>query len=270
MTAPPEVNGLQATPGRGVEGEIGGRIYRVGTFEFVNELAGAESKKQPDAALTTVYLGAQGELLAALTLRDRIRDEARETVSGLQALGIAVQLFSGDTPEAVSRVAQELGIQQARGGLLPADKLAALRDLQAAGHTVAMVSDGVNDAPVLSGAHVSIAMASGVELAHNSADMILQSNYLLALLEAVKQARATLRIVHQNIGWALAYNLLALPVAAAGLLTPWLAALGMSLSSLLVVFNALRLLRRSPAPGGRRQQGVHSLPPVADNEARTG
>ena len=270
VTAPPEVNGLQATPGRGVEGEIGGRIYRVGTFEFVNELAGAESKKQPDAALTTVYLGAQGELLAALTLRDRIRDEARETVSGLQALGIAVQLFSGDTPEAVSRVAQELGIQQARGGLLPADKLAALRDLQAAGHTVAMVGDGVNDAPVLSGAHVSIAMASGVELAHNSADMILQSNYLLALLEAVKQARATLRIVHQNIGWALAYNLLALPVAAAGLLTPWLAALGMSLSSLLVVFNALRLLRRSPAPGGRRQQGVHSLPPVADNEARTG
>jgi len=116
-------------------------------------------------------------------------------------------------------------------------------------------------------------MASGVELAHNSADMILQSNRLSHLLAAVTQARATLRIVRQNIGWALGYNLLALPVAAAGLLTPWLAALGMSLSSLLVVLNALRLLRQDAVPvrpAAQRPSGVQAVARVADNDARSG
>ncbi|MFP4609890.1 MAG: heavy metal translocating P-type ATPase [Thiohalophilus sp.] len=272
--SPPAVDRLQATPGCGVSGEIGGVTYRLGTLPFVTELSGADETALPAATPGTspVYLGSAGGVLALLELSDRLRADAKATVAGLQGLGIEVRLFSGDDVAAVSRVAEQLGIAQARGALLPADKLAGLRQLQDQGRTVAMVGDGVNDAPVLSQAHVSIAMASGVELARNSADMILQSNRLSHLLGAVKQARATLRIVHQNIGWALGYNLLALPVAAAGLLTPWLAALGMSLSSLLVVLNALRLLRgEKPLPASaRREAGVSPLSPLADNESRPG
>ncbi|MDY6978381.1 MAG: heavy metal translocating P-type ATPase [Pseudomonadota bacterium] len=270
--SPPAVEQLQATPGCGVSGVIDGITYRVGTLAFVSEFSGAKSGALPAATPGTspVYLGSSEGVLALLELSDRLRPDARATVAGLQALGIEVRLFSGDDPAAVSRVGEQLGIAQARGALLPADKLAGLRELQQAGQTVAMVGDGVNDAPVLSQAHVSIAMASGVELARNSADMILQSNRLGHLLDAIKQSRATLRIVHQNIGWALGYNLVALPVAAAGLLTPWLAALGMSLSSLLVVLNALRLLRgEKPAPAQERG-GVSPLSPVADNEGRPG
>jgi len=267
------VEQLQATPGRGVAGEIDGVAYRVGNLEFVRELSGAASVPQPVPGHSPVYLGSAGGLLAVLTLSDQLRPDAAQTVAGLIEQGIEVRLFSGDEPATAQRVAEQLGIEQVRGGLLPADKLARLRELQAQGRTVAMVGDGVNDAPVLSGAHVSIAMASGVELARNSADMILQANRLTPLLDAVVQARATLRIIHQNIGWALGYNLVALPVAAAGLLTPWLAALGMSLSSLLVVLNALRLLRHndaSPAPAARRRHGVQPSGGMADNEAKTG
>lgn len=271
--SPPPVEGLQATPGCGVSGEIDGVTYRVGTLAFVSELSGVDTAEAPVATPGTspVYLGSAEGLLALLELSDRLRTDAGATVAGLQGLGIDVRLFSGDDAAAVTRVAEQLGIEQARGALLPADKLAGLRELQDQGHTVAMVGDGVNDAPVLSQAHVSIAMASGVELARNSADMILQSNRLGHLLAAVKQSRATLRIVRQNIGWALVYNLVALPVAAAGLLTPWLAALGMSLSSLLVVLNALRLLRgEKTVPASHRDTGVSPLSPVADNEGRSG
>ncbi|MDZ7661763.1 heavy metal translocating P-type ATPase [Thiohalophilus sp.] len=268
------VEQLQATPGRGVAGEIDGIAYRLGNLDFVRELSGAGPVPQAVPGQSAVYLGSAKGLLAALTLSDQLRPEAAQTVAGLIEQGIEVQLFSGDEPATVQRVAEQLGIAQVRGGLLPADKLAGLRELQAQGRTVAMVGDGVNDAPVLSQAHVSIAMASGVELARNSADMILQANRLSPLLDAVVQARATRRIIHQNIGWALGYNLVALPVAAAGLLTPWLAALGMSLSSLLVVLNALRLLRHngeaSPAPAARRRLGVQPPGEVADNDVKPG
>jgi Cu2+-exporting ATPase len=137
------------------------------------------------------------------------------------------------------------------GGLSPEDKLRYVRERQARGDVVLMAGEGINDAPVLAGADVSLAMGSGTRIAQTQADLILMSDRLAALPEAVRQARWTLRIVRQNIAWAIGYNALALPVAATGLLTPWLAALGMSLSSLLVVGNALRLRGARSGPGGQ-------------------
>ena len=161
----------------------------------------------------------------------------------LAAAGIKLSIFSGDLPAAAARVGAALGIADARGGLSPEDKHAALRALQEAGETVAMVGDGVNDAPVLAQAQVSIAMGGGADLARANADVVLLGNDLQALPEGLALARRTVRIVRQNLVWAFAYNFLAIPLAMAGWVTPWMAGIGMSASSLLVVLNALRLQR---------------------------
>ncbi|MFW6346610.1 MAG: HAD-IC family P-type ATPase, partial [Halomonas sp.] len=176
-------------------------------------------------------------------------------LAALKARGLVGHLFSGDDPHTVRHLARGLDLADARGGLAPADKLQALEALEAAGATVAMVGDGVNDAPVLARATVSVAMAGGASLAHASADLILYRDRLEALPEGVDKARETVRVIRRNLLWALAYNGLALPLAAVGWLTPWLAALGMSMSSLLVVTHALRLREQggTPAP-----QGLHS------------
>lgn len=248
--------GLTASPGHGLEGAIDGERLRIGSPRFVQELAGDDPAQQarldalvaahPEATL--VLLGSAQGLLAAFLLADRLREDAVETVARLQALGLRVHLYSGDAPATVSVIAKRLGIERQAGQLTPADKLERVRALQGEGAVVAMVGDGVNDAPVLSQAQVSVAMAEGTQLAHASADMVLYSRRLAPLAGAVQKARATVRIIRQNYAWALGYNGVALPVAAVGLLTPWLAALGMSLSSLLVVVNALRL-----APAGARR-----------------
>jgi Cu2+-exporting ATPase len=198
---------------------------------------------------TPVALADEAGPVAVFFLADTLREDAAATIAALKRRGLAVGILSGDSPAAVAAVAAELGIDDYRGGLDPAGKLAVVREHQGRGERVAVVGDGVNDAPVLAGADVSVAMARATELAHASADLILQGDRLPALAEAVDRARATHRVVRQNIAWAFTYNLIALPVAAAGWLTPWLAALGMSLSSLIVVTNALRL-----AGGERRAE----------------
>lgn len=152
-------------------------------------------------------------------------------------------LLSGDDPVRVSRTAAELGIRDARGGATPAGKLAQVKELQRNGAIVAMIGDGINDAPVLAQAQVSIAMRSGTDLAQSAADVVLMDERLGAIVDARRHARRTLRVIHQNLAWAAAYNAVALPLAIAGLVTPLVAAAGMSASSLLVVVNALRLAR---------------------------
>jgi len=192
---------------------------------------------------TVIALGDADGWQAFFRLSDSLRPEASAMVAKLSAAGIKLSIFSGDAPAAAGRVGTALGIADVRGGLSPEDKHAALKALQLAGETVAMVGDGVNDAPVLAQAQVSIAMGGGADLARANADVVLLGNDLRALPQGLALARRTVRIVKQNLVWAFAYNLLAIPLAMAGWVTPWMAGIGMSASSLLVVLNALRLQR---------------------------
>ncbi len=235
------VEGLEATPGDGIEACIDGRRYRIGTAAFVAGLWGdtADGTGLPGG----VVLGDEQGLLAHFRFSDPLREQAREAISSLRELGLEIELLSGDEEEAVREVADRLDIEHARARCRPEDKLARIRELQSAGAVVAMVGDGVNDAPVLAAAQVSIAMGGGTQLAHASADMVLLSEQLAHLADAVRTSRRTLAVIRQNLGWALGYNLLAVPLAASGQIAPWMAAIGMSASSLVVVLNALRLRR---------------------------
>ena len=242
-----EVAGLRATTGAGVEGTIEGRVWRLGRPEFVGALhpvpVPLEVQATVGAGDTVIALGDGDGWQAFFRLSDGLRPEASATVAELVAAGIKLSIFSGDAVAAAVRVGAALGIPDARGGLSPEDKHAALKALQEAGETVAMVGDGVNDAPVLAQAQVSIAMGGGADLARANADVVLLGNDLEALPHGLALARRTLRIVKQNLLWAFAYNFLVIPLAMAGWVTPWMAGIGMSASSLLVVLNALRLQR---------------------------
>ena len=253
-----EVSNLRNFPGCGVEGTVAGRRLRIGTPGFVAAFSG--SAVPDDLALvsdqvTTVALGDERRFIALLTFGDPLRAHARSLVHELRAMGREVCVLSGDRQASVEHVARQLGIECARGEATPQDKLDFVRGLQARGAVVAMIGDGINDAPVLAGAQVSLALGNGTQLTQASADMVLTSERLDALSAAVRVARRTRRVIRQNLASAIAYNALALPLAALGFVTPVLAALGMSCSSLAVVGNALRLLRLArlaPAPAKLR------------------
>ena len=237
---------LRNVPGQGLEGRIAGRRLRIGTPGFVAELhwqALPEELLFVSDEVAVVALGDERGWLALFTLGDAPRRHARLLVRELRALGKTVCLLSGDRGARAARLAHELGIETVRGDAVPQDKLEFVRALQQRGAVVAMIGDGINDAPVLAQAQVSIALASGTRLAQTSADMVLMSEQLDVLLEAVRVARRTMRIIRQNLAWAAAYNAIALPLAVLGYVTPLVAAVGMSLSSLAVVLNALRLLQ---------------------------
>jgi Cu2+-exporting ATPase len=238
---------VSAQPGLGVEGWIGGQCYRIGIEEFVLGLQNTDAVEAlpGSSGAAGVVLGNNRALLAHFEFADRLRDQAAETVSRLKALGLEVELLSGDAVGVVQKVADELQIERFQARCRPEDKLARIQALQVQGAVVAMVGDGVNDAPVLAAAQVSLAMGGGTQLAHANADMLLLSEQLPQLVTAVLTSRRTLTIIRQNLVWALVYNLLALPLAAAGWIAPWMAAIGMSSSSLVVVANALRLRHRS-------------------------
>ncbi len=233
---------VEAETGRGVMGRLGDEFYRLGSLDYLREWHPGVEPVEGEG--TTIYLGSRAALLAAFHLADEPRREAEKVVRELQALGITVHLLSGDNRDAVAAIAERIGIEHWAAEQLPQDKLDYLRRLQSQGRVVAMVGDGVNDAPVLAGAQVSIAMGKGAQLAQASADMVLLGDNLTVLPFSVDMARRTLKIIRQNISWAIGYNLTALPLAAAGYIQPWMAAIGMSGSSLFVVLNALRLKER--------------------------
>ena len=192
--------------------------------------------------------------LAQFHLSEDLRAEARAVIDALKQQGVSVQLLSGDRSAAVQAVAAKLGIEQARGDCKPQDKLAAMQAAQAAGHKVAMVGDGLNDGPVLAGAHVSFAFGRAVPLAQSRADFVVLGDSLDLVLQSLLLARRTLSVVRQNLGWAAAYNAVSIPLALMGWMPAWLAGLGMALSSLLVVANAARLARALPvAPAASDQ-----------------
>lgn len=235
-TPPPAAARRRQLPGQGVEGWIGGRRYRLGRAEFA-------AGRDDDGA---VWLGDGVEAFAAFSIRQQLRADAADAVAALRAQGVRLELLSGDGEGAVEEIAAALALDDWQARCSPAQKLARARELQSGGHVVAMLGDGINDAPVLAGADVSFAFADGAALTHRAADFVVTGTRLSRLPEALALARRTRRLVRQNLAWALAYNAAALPFAAAGLVSPGLAALGMTLSSLLVVLNALRLLRSPP------------------------
>ena len=245
----------KSVPGAGVEATLNGMRMRLGSPQFVAELGAYELP--PDLAfvaddVTVVALGNEDGWIALFTFVDPLRAQARAVVGALAGMGRQVHMLSGDRPAIVAHVARELGIATYLGGAAPDEKLAYVQRLQEDGAVVAMIGDGVNDAAGLAAAHVSIAMGGGAAIACGNSDVVLLSGRLDAVLAAVRVSDATFRVVRQNLTWAFAYNLAAVPLAACGYVSPLLAGVGMASSSMLVVANALRLLRHAPRPAAAR------------------
>lgn len=249
-----------ATPGLGLQGQVNGRLLRIGQPAFVCALSGAAVPPMPDEPGQWLLLGDSTHTLAWLVLDDRLRDDAAALVDACKQRGWKTLLLSGDSSPMVPSVATRLQIDDARGSLRPDDKLAVLQQLRADGRRILVIGDGVNDVPVLAAADISIAMGSATDLAKTSADAVLLSNRLLVLVDAFGLARRTRRIILENLAWAGLYNGLVLPFAALGWVTPLWAAAGMSVSSLVVVLNALRLTRIKARPADPLPAGPS--PPV--------
>jgi Cu2+-exporting ATPase len=241
-------------PGLGVEGICDDGVeYRLGSAMWATR--GAVRTVGTDGPET--WLGGPGGALARFGFAEVLRDDARSTLDALRDCGLEVRLLSGDASARVADVARRLGVAEARGDASPADKLAAIAALQAAGHRVAMVGDGLNDAPVMARADASFAIGDGPAQTRSQADFILLSGSLVDVAGARVTARRAMRIVRQNLAWAIAYNATCVPLALLGWFPPWAAGLGMATSSLFVVANALRV-DRGARPRHDNRNGVPS------------
>ena len=233
--------------GRGIEGIVGGRRWRMGRAPFVAALANPDAAmpiKASDSFHTEVWLGNSDGVAAMFVLADAPRADAAGFIAQLNALRVTPIVLSGDRSEVANALARSLGIEDARGDLTPEQKRDAIAQLQANGAIVAMAGDGINDAPALAQAHVSLSLASATPLAQWTADVVVLRDSLRPIGDALARGRRTLAIIRQNLAWATLYNAVAIPAAALGYVTPLVAAIGMSVSSLAVVANAMRLLQR--------------------------
>ena len=234
-----DVQDVNEMIGQGLQGQLDGRL-RLGSAAF----CAPKTKGIPDkAGVCQVHLCTENAWLASWQLSEDVRADAVQTVQALKSLNVDVWLLSGDRPESAQQVAQEVGISHAVGACTPQDKLSRMQIAQSEGARVAMVGDGLNDGPVLAGAHVSMAFGNAVPLAQSQSDLVLMGGSLLVVAQSIQLARHTLRVVKQNLVWAAAYNALCVPLAVVGWLPAWLAGLGMALSSLWVVLNSLRLTK---------------------------
>jgi Cu2+-exporting ATPase len=220
--------------GCGIEAGLEGARYRLGRVEW----ALAPGSKHPEATV----LSRDGELVAAFRFSETLRPDAAAAIAELKRQDIAVEIASGDRAAIIAPLAEKLGVSTHMAGALPADKLARLEELRAAGHKALMVGDGINDAAALAGAYVSMAPATAAEIGRNAADFVFLHKDLNAVPQALGVAGAAARLVRQNFAFALLYNVIAIPLAILGLVTPFTAAIAMSASSLIVVANALRRL----------------------------
>ncbi len=234
-------------PGLGLEGRVEGRPLRIGSPGYACALSGCPLPAAPDTHGQWLLLADNRQALAWFGLDDRLRDDAKALLDACRARGWHTLLLSGDSSPMVASVARTLGIDDTHGSLPPDAKLAILQRLHREGRKVLVVGDGVNDVPLLAAADISVAMGSATDLARTCADAVLLNNRLDTLVQALHMAGRTRRVIIQNLAWAALYNGLMLPFAAAGLITPVWAAVGMSLSSLTVVLNALRLSRNAPS-----------------------
>jgi Cu2+-exporting ATPase len=241
----PRLTQFQEAAGQGVQGvDERGRRWRLGARRWVAAACepkgtiGEEAERE-----ARVWLGCEGALLAGFELEESLREGADEAVAELRRQGVRVTLLSGDHAPRARALGVRLGIDDVVAEATPADKLAVVGAAQAAGRRVAMVGDGINDAPVLARADVAVAMGQGALLARSQADLVLSAARPLDLLQAQRVARRAVRVVHENLLWAAAYNAVSVPLALVGWLPPWAAGLGMATSSLLVVANAMRAAR---------------------------
>lgn len=223
----PEVSGFRNLPGHGVEGTVEGQVIRIGRGD-----EGASTNKA-----TTVKVSADGRAIGTISAADTVRPTSAEAVRKMHEMGLKTVLLTGDNQQVADAVAREVGIDEVIAGVMPEDKVAHIRSLE----NVAMVGDGVNDAAALASADLGIAMGSGTDAAIEAADITVMRDDLLAVADALRLARKTLRTIKMNLFWAFAYNVAAIPLAAFGLLNPMLAGAAMALSSVFVVSNSLRL-----------------------------
>ncbi|SOZ35217.1 heavy metal translocating P-type ATPase [Cupriavidus neocaledonicus] len=259
---PLQVSEMRNVPGHGLEAVVAGRRLRLGRADFVLALGGA-GQPAPAAAdnlthpgATVVWLGAEAGPLARFVLADVERQETPMLLARLRELGVRCHLVSGDNKAAVHWWAAHFGIERIAGEVTPEGKRDYVARLQQGGAVVLAVGDGINDAPVLAQAQVSIAIGSGAPLAQAGADAVLTHGGVAEIATALAVSRRTRRVVRQNLGWAFFYNVVAIPLAATGLVTAWMAGIGMSLSSLLVVANAWRLLRAGKPRRKSRHNGA--------------
>jgi P-type Cu+ transporter len=256
----PQAENFTALPGLGARGVVDGREVLVGRGQLlaghgmtVPPELGAQCRDWERSGRTTVLAGWDGAIKGAFAVSDTVKPSAAAAVAELGRLGLHPVLLTGDNEATARAVAAEAGIDEVIAGTLPAGKAAVITRLQAQGHQVAMVGDGVNDAPALAAANLGLALGTGTDVAISAADLIVLSDDLRAVPDAIALARATYRTIRRNLGWAFGYNLAALPLAALGFLNPIVASAAMTLSSVFVVASSLRLQRYQSAAGrGRR------------------
>jgi Cu+-exporting ATPase len=244
----PEASAVTALPGKGIRGVVDGKIYFLGNLSLLEDL-GVNSEKKTHT--TTSYLTDGDRLLATLQFADSIKPEAMASISALKKLGIKTMLLSGDTKEAAESVARELNIDFVRAPILPEEKAKIIAAEKAKGEIVAMVGDGINDAPALALAHVGIAMSTGTDVAMHSSGITLMRGNPLLLPDAIEISRRTYNKIRQNLFWAFIYNIVGIPIAVFGYLNPMLAGAAMALSSVSVVSNALLLRSWKPVSGAK-------------------
>ncbi|MGI0116839.1 heavy metal translocating P-type ATPase [Zooshikella sp. RANM57] len=217
--------------------------YRVGKPAFICTWLNIPLLDPPESEGQWLLFANEQEVLGWIKLADTLRQDSTHTIHGLQQQNMQLSLLSGDQPNVVKRIAESLSISSWQANMTPEDKLVQLKTLQQQGKNVLMVGDGINDVPILAAANVSVSLGCGSDLAKHTADIVLLNNQLSSLLTVFDIAKQTRNTIRTNLIWALSYNLVALPLAACGIIQPWMAAIGMASSSLLVVANALRLSR---------------------------
>ena len=247
----------QVLPGRGLTARMEGHDCILGNEALFSEsgIALPSDVAAPEPGVTRLWMAVDGVPAAYFDARDALRPDAADAIAELRSAGLRVLMLTGDSAAAAAPIAEQAGIKEVEAGLDPAGKLARIRELQKSGLRVAMVGDGINDAAALATADAGIAMGSGTDLAQEAGDVLLLRAQPAAIPAALELARQTVRVMRQNLGWAVGYNLLGIPLAAGALypafhilLTPWLAAAAMALSSVCVLANSLRLRAWQPAP----------------------